>query len=294
MDLEGHLKVTGNGSSVLPLHPLPRSRHFVGWSEGPAPHQATPAALRVSGPTLAEEFSTPVLIGNSGVSGRLLASPSLVRKMLLSVLESSGEGGRSQRSPPSRPGTLTPRERSDSDHSSSGDPAAGHSADSEDDGFAEPDHDRDLPPGAALSSPQEAPLPPLSLPATPCPPPQDPPTAQAIVTAVLHIPFRGPVGPPQGQGQGQGPKPRSQSEAHLPAGPWKDRDPGDNTHTPDDIFKASLDLEKENAHLVVVDMVLEAMERVKWAVWSQREGGAVGACADCIQENALNITQRTP
>ncbi|KAJ8352574.1 hypothetical protein SKAU_G00240500 [Synaphobranchus kaupii] len=340
MDPEGVLKVNGSGS-VLPHGPLPHSRpHCVSWSAGSAPHRAVPLPLLAPGPTLAEEFSNPAVIGHLGGSQHLSASPVSVRKMLLSLLESSGEARYqplSQRSPPVRRGTPTSREgpRSDSD-SSEDNPAARHSADSDDGGYNEPGQggapkrrngpqlDPKAGPGcvlprrtsvisrrkclsrpkreawslvlqtpthqAAAPSPNRlrahstraSKSPPLDLQPHPPHSPEKPrcvsfsANLNRLLGVGLHLPFRC---------QEEGHKPRTQSDAQISPGPRKCMDRSENPHTPDSILRASCDLEKENAHFVVADMVLEAVEGAKWAVLSQRGAEVSRWCADCIQEN---------
>uniref|UniRef100_W5MWV1 Rubicon like autophagy enhancer n=1 Tax=Lepisosteus oculatus TaxID=7918 RepID=W5MWV1_LEPOC len=52
------------------------------------------------------------------------------------------------------------------------------------------------------------------------------------------------------------------------------REPSHVALSPDDISRTSCDLDKENAHFIIVDMVLEALESTKCALWSQRAGQA--------------------
>ncbi|KAM6970598.1 run domain Beclin-1-interacting and cysteine-rich domain-containing protein [Aplochiton taeniatus] len=74
--------------------------------------------------------------------------------------------------------------------------------------------------------------------------------------------------------RGEGQRPRCSSDNRpRPASDSKDKRPRDFA----DIFKTSCDLEKENAHFIVVDMVLEAFEAVKWTITlSQRSQAEKG------------------
>ncbi|KAG5852357.1 hypothetical protein ANANG_G00061530 [Anguilla anguilla] len=335
MDPDGVLKVNRTGS-VLPHGALPRSQpHCVSWFEDSTPLQALPPPLLAPGPSLAEEFSDPAVMGHLGGSGRCSASPVSVRKMLLSLIESSG-GTRyqplSQHSPPPHRGTPPSRDGSPSSSVTSEDePGACFSTDSEDGGYNEPtgdgalkrhdtsqlDADADqglsLPrinqfisrkkrlsrPARTLSQPTPAkhiarrrertaqtgksPLPDLQ--PHPLQSSEKPrcvslsANLNRLLGVGLHLPFRGPGAVVQGQEEGH--KPRSQSDTHVLPGP---RNVSENLHTPDSILRASSDLEKENAHFLVADMVLEAVEGAKWAVLGERSAGVSPWCADCIQE----------
>ncbi|XP_036401467.1 protein associated with UVRAG as autophagy enhancer [Megalops cyprinoides] len=88
-----------------------------------------------------------------------------------------------------------------------------------------------------------------------------------LLSAGLHLPFRGVAGATRGQEEAQ--KLRSHSDTHIFAGLRKDLEPPESVYTFDDVLRASSDLEKENAHFIVVDMVLEAVEGAKWEVLSQ-------------------------
>ncbi|XP_066562513.1 protein associated with UVRAG as autophagy enhancer isoform X2 [Amia ocellicauda] len=79
----------------------------------------------------------------------------------------------------------------------------------------------------------------------------------------------------------EGSKPRSHTDSFIHLASWKDaadvsKEPLNFASSPDDILKASSDLDKENAHFIIVDMVLSALESVKWAVQSHRAGEAAG------------------
>ncbi|KAJ8246746.1 hypothetical protein GJAV_G00254920 [Gymnothorax javanicus] len=344
MDTEGDFKVS-QSCSVLPLapRPLPQPRPFcVGWLEGSAPRQTVAPPLLAPGPSLAEEFSSPAVIGHLDGASGFSASPGSVRKMLLSLLD--GPGGRTSRTLP-RNFLLSHRDPpasgdcSQSDSDSSWEKlSAPRSSDSEDDGFNEPGV------GEALKShnarmeggyfpPRISPVLPcrrrLSRPrrslarATPAPSgatslsrnrrraqsaregktspvelqPLPPwllgkPRCTSLsanlnrfLGAGLQLSQRGPGTLAQGSEEVQEKTP-SQPEAPISAVPREDRKCSENLCSPDDVLKASCDMEKENAHFVVADMVLEALEGAKWAMSVQRGFGVSQGCADCLLETS--------
>ncbi|XP_041856841.1 protein associated with UVRAG as autophagy enhancer isoform X2 [Melanotaenia boesemani] len=70
------------------------------------------------------------------------------------------------------------------------------------------------------------------------------------------------------QGQAKEYRGQSLNSSNTPPTPasWKERSCTSFPDFPADIFKTSCELEKENAHFVVVDMVLEVLEGVKWTL----------------------------
>ncbi|XP_072542770.1 protein associated with UVRAG as autophagy enhancer [Salminus brasiliensis] len=62
----------------------------------------------------------------------------------------------------------------------------------------------------------------------------------------------------------QGKKNRASSDAPLISGPVNEK------QISEDLYRNSMDLDQENAHFVVVDMVLEVLEAVKWSVSQQK------------------------
>ncbi|XP_023863456.1 protein associated with UVRAG as autophagy enhancer [Salvelinus sp. IW2-2015] len=109
-----------------------------------------------------------------------------------------------------------------------------------------------------------------------------------LLTSGLHLPFRGSQGP--GLDQEEGPRLRSTSDAHPQLVPIKDKRSSDITHCSADIIKTGCDLDKENAHFIVVDMVLEALEGVKWAVsLSQKSCGAMGNHTEASEDSGAQI-----
>ncbi|KAL6485292.1 hypothetical protein MHYP_G00073370 [Metynnis hypsauchen] len=61
-----------------------------------------------------------------------------------------------------------------------------------------------------------------------------------------------------------GSKNRASSDTHLVSGPVNEK------QISEDFYRNSVDLDQENAHFVVVDMVLEVLEAVKWTVYQQQ------------------------
>ncbi|XP_037344602.2 protein associated with UVRAG as autophagy enhancer isoform X2 [Pungitius pungitius] len=83
-------------------------------------------------------------------------------------------------------------------------------------------------------------------------------------------PFGGQQGPAGGD-QGRGPTACDASDSSVPSTSTdlcKERSCGAIPEVSADIFKTSCDLEKENAHFAVVDMMLEVLEGVKWTLTS--------------------------
>ncbi|KAF1383027.1 hypothetical protein PFLUV_G00149980 [Perca fluviatilis] len=74
----------------------------------------------------------------------------------------------------------------------------------------------------------------------------------------LQLPFSGQPG--------QGSDAPHSSGLSTSTQPSKERGSSDISKFSADIFKSSCELEKENAHFVVVDMVLEVLEAVKWSL----------------------------
>ncbi|XP_034741045.1 protein associated with UVRAG as autophagy enhancer isoform X1 [Etheostoma cragini] len=74
----------------------------------------------------------------------------------------------------------------------------------------------------------------------------------------LQLPFSGQ--------QGHGSDAPHSSGVSTSTQPSKERGSGDIWKFSADIFKSSCELEKENAHFVVVDMVLEVLEAAKWSL----------------------------
>ncbi|XP_037644952.1 protein associated with UVRAG as autophagy enhancer [Sebastes umbrosus] len=61
-----------------------------------------------------------------------------------------------------------------------------------------------------------------------------------------------------------------------------------------DIFKTSCELEKENAHFIVVDMMLEVLEGVKWTLRSDRQMSTMDThCSMCTHRHTSS-TEDTP
>ncbi|XP_023120337.2 protein associated with UVRAG as autophagy enhancer isoform X1 [Amphiprion ocellaris] len=60
-----------------------------------------------------------------------------------------------------------------------------------------------------------------------------------------------------------------------------------------DIFKTSCDLEKENAHFIVVDMVLEVLEGAKWSLNFNRRTSNMDKHCDICTQTHKNSTQET-
>ncbi|XP_071382760.1 protein associated with UVRAG as autophagy enhancer [Centroberyx affinis] len=87
-----------------------------------------------------------------------------------------------------------------------------------------------------------------------------------LLSVGLHLPFRGQQGSAEERrGRGQsGSDARPRPVAQHPNN--KDKRSSDIPECSADIFRTSCELEKENAHFVVVDMVLEVLEGAKWTL----------------------------
>ncbi|XP_040912665.1 protein associated with UVRAG as autophagy enhancer [Toxotes jaculatrix] len=93
-----------------------------------------------------------------------------------------------------------------------------------------------------------------------------------FLTSLFHLPFSGQQGLAE---ERRGQRPISCDASHTPgvsasAQPTKQRSSSAVPEFSADIFKTSCELEKENAHFIVVDMVLEVLEGVKWTLSCDR------------------------
>ncbi|KAF3694401.1 Protein RUBCNL-like [Channa argus] len=92
----------------------------------------------------------------------------------------------------------------------------------------------------------------------------------SFLMSLFHIPFSGQQGQAE---EHQGRSPRSCSGPHS-QGSSNTSEERRCSGVPEfsaGIFKTSCELEKENAHFIVVDMVLEVLEGVKWTLTSQQQ-----------------------
>ncbi|XP_071328760.1 protein associated with UVRAG as autophagy enhancer [Trachinotus anak] len=93
-----------------------------------------------------------------------------------------------------------------------------------------------------------------------------------FLISLFHLPFSGQLGlAEEHRGQGL----TSCDAPHTPATHSKQRRYSGVPEFSDGIFKTSCELEKENAHFIVVDMVLEVLESVKWTLSSERQNPTV-------------------
>ncbi|XP_045909030.1 protein associated with UVRAG as autophagy enhancer isoform X1 [Micropterus dolomieu] len=91
-----------------------------------------------------------------------------------------------------------------------------------------------------------------------------------LLSAGLHLPFSGQQGLAE-EHRGRGCDTPHSSGLSTPTQHSKERRCSGIPEFSADIFKTSSELEKENAHFIVVDMVLEVLEGVKWTLTSTME-----------------------
>lgn len=91
--------------------------------------------------------------------------------------------------------------------------------------------------------------------------------------------------------KGEGQRPRCSSDNRpKPVFDRKDKQTSDFT----EIFKTSCDLEEENAHFIVVDMVLEALEAVKWTISLSQSSRAQEDTDPRHPEGGFQVGDQTP
>ncbi|KAJ8012981.1 hypothetical protein DPEC_G00048520 [Dallia pectoralis] len=109
-----------------------------------------------------------------------------------------------------------------------------------------------------------------------------------LLTTGLHLPFKSPQCPGLD---------REKCPRHNPLDPQIEDIKNERSrmiqHCSADTFKTGCDLDTENAHFIVVDMVLEALEGVKWAVsLSKMCCGDMGNQKEALKDSGANLSVR--